>query len=180
MQSGIGPDMAERYPAYVVGAWHNGAPTVGPQCSARGEWCFACTHMVGGPQETDVLANIKSLIRVMIAQRKELPTIVLAVEELYNDTGRPHTTFTTPSGITKVSPAWSKNSISAHIVFSTEFPELYHNVIVQCFQSMLMQLNAKMLTADGEVDEHTRKAFLETTAALAKWNATTTAKKIKL
>lgn len=179
MQSGTGAVTPERFPAYVVNAWHTGAPTVGPQCSASGEWCFACTHCEGGPAESDGLGNIKGLVRIMIGERKELPTIVLAVEQLYNETVRAHTTYTTPAGFVVNAPAWSKNSITAHLIFSTEFPELYHCVIVQCLQSILMQLNAKMLTADGDVDEHTRKAFLETTTALAKWNAGA-AKKIKL
>ena len=179
MQNGQNLGTADRFPAYVVNAWHTGAPTVGPQCSASGEWCFACTHCEGGPAENDVLGNIKGLVRIMIEQRKELPTIVVAVEQVYNETARAQITYTTPGGAVIQAPAWSKNSITAHLIFSTEFPELYHCVIVQCLQSILMQLNAKMLTANGEVDEHTRKAFLETTTALARWNAGVT-KKLKL
>ena len=179
MQSGQGASMPERYPAYVINAWHTGAPTVGPQCSASGEWCFACTHTEGGPADQDALGNIKGLVRLMIRDRKELRTIVLEVEKLYNDTTRDLGTYTTPGGTIINAPAWSKNSITAHLIFSTEFPELYHCVVVQCLQSISMQLNAKMLTADGEVDEPTRKAFLETTTALARWNAGAS-KKIKL
>lgn len=179
MQSGQGAASPERYPAYVVNAWHTGAPTVGPQCSASGEWCFACTHSEGGPAEYDALGDIKGLVRIMIEQKKELPTIVAAVEQVYNETARDQITYSTPGGTEIRAPAWSKHSITAHLIFSTEFPELFHYVTVQCLQSILMQLNAKMLTADGEVDEHTRKAFLETTTALAKWNGCTT-KKLKL
>jgi hypothetical protein len=115
----------------------------------------------------------------MIEQRKELPTIVVAVEQVYNETARAQITYTSPRGVVIQAPAWSKNSITAHLIFSTEFPELYHCVIVQCLQSILMQLNAKMLLPNGEVDEHTRKAFLETTTALARWNTGAT-KKLKL
>ena len=179
MQSGQGASMPERYPAYVIGAWHTGAPTVGPQCSASGEWCFACTHTEGGPAEDDALGNLKGLVRIMIGEKKELATIVLAVEQLYNDTARDQVTYTTPGGTIINAPAWSKNSITAHLIFSIEFPELYHCVIVQCLQSISMQLNAKMLTPDGEVDEPTRKAFTDTLACLTKWN-TGAAKKIKL
>ena len=179
MQNGPGMATDERYPAYVINAWHTGAPTIGPQCSASGEWCFACTHCENGPRESDVLANIKSLVKIMIEQRKELPTIVLAVEQVYNETARENVTHVTPSGRVITAPPWSKNSITSHLIFSTEFPELYHNVIVQCLQSILMQLNARMLTSAGEVDEHTRKAFLETTNALARWNSGAP-KKIKL
>lgn len=161
-------DDDERYPAYVHNTWHTGITTKGPQCSASGNWCFMCSCAAGG--ENNPLDNIKSMIRIMIDQHKELPTIVLAVEEVYNATARPQCSYKTDGGQLIEAPAWSKNSIATHLICSTEFPELHHNVVVQVYQSMLATLNNHMLTADGNLDDAKRKAYIETATALAKWN----------
>lgn len=171
-------DDEERFPAYVHNAWHTGAKTYGPQCSASGEYCFACASAGGG--ENNPLDNIKSMVGIMIGQDKELPVIVLAVEEVYNETARPHNSYTTAGGELITAPAWSKNSISTHLIGSSEFPELFQAVIGQTYRTICSRINDTLLTAAGDVDEAKRKAWVETTLAFKKWNERSATKKVRL
>lgn len=171
-------DDDERFPAYVHNAWHTGARTYGPQCSASGEYCFACACAGGG--ENNPLDNIKSMVGIMIDQAKELPVIVLAVEQVYNETARPHNSYVTDGGDLIRAPAWSKNSISTHLLSSTEFPQLFQNVVGQTFRTIMSRLNDTLLTSTGEVDDAKRKAYIDTAMAFKKWDDRGAAKKVKL
>ena len=154
--------------AYHVGAWHADGVEHGPQCSATGEFCFLCAFRETA-DENDVCSDLKSMIRIMVCQRKELPVIVDAVYAYYEENLRDEVSIRNAQGVVETKPEWSKHAIQTHLVFSTEFEGLFSNLVVQMHQSIIMALNAKMLRPNGTVAEDVRKAFSETVASLDRW-----------
>jgi hypothetical protein len=154
-------------PAYAVAAWHTGEAGAGPQCSASGEYCFLCqTHDTG--KEGDAVADLKAVVRTMVDQSKELPTIVDAAYDIYNEHIRCDATGVGPTGAPLVSPAWSRASIAAHLLYSTEFPGLFNNVVVQIHQSVIMKLNTEII-ANDVVAPAVAEEFRKTVASLKRW-----------
>jgi len=157
--------MASKQIAYSVEAWFSGEPTAGPQCSANGEYCFLCDHC---EQQGDPVGDLKGVVRKMVGQRKELPTIVNAVSVIYNDHIRGDVVAKGPTGAELVAPSWSRHSISCHLVYSTEFPELFEAVVTQMHQSVIMALNRELIAANGVVPEACDE-LRKMTASLKKW-----------
>lgn len=161
--------MASSRPAYAVAAWHTGEPGAGPQCSASGEYCFLCqTHDTGC--EGDPVSDLKAVVRTMGEQNKELPTIVNAVHDIYNDHIRQDAGGFGPTGAPLTNPTWSRASIAAHLLYSTEFPGLFDNVVVQIHQSVIMKLNTEIISNDV-VAPAVAEEFRKTVASLKKWQA---------
>lgn len=161
--------------AYTVGAWHTSsldAKNDGPQCSASGEFCFLCEFRnSGGTDGADPCADIKALIALMIEQKKELPVVVDAVQATYRNTIQSDVVYThrvTNQIVTQ--PDWSSSSIEKHLLFSSEFPQVFSNVVVNIHQALIMRLNAQMInTNTNEVNEETRRSFVDTIASLSRW-----------
>lgn len=153
--------------AYVVDAWFNGELGGGPQCSASGEYCFLCDHSVG-VGEGDPVGDLKAVIKKMIAGRKELPVIVSTVKEIYESHLREHVIARGPTGQQIEKPDWSRRSISCHLVYSTEFPELFESVVTQIHQSLIMKLNSEVIV-NGTVVPDTAEELRKTVASLKKW-----------
>jgi len=158
-----------RLSAYQVGAWHSDGDSHGPQCSANGEFCFLCAFRETG-EDDDICADTKAMIRIMVAQSKELPVIVEAVHSTYDNNIRADITHRLPGGAVVTAPEWTKTSIQTHLVFSTEFAGLFANVVTHIHQSLIMHLNARLVRPDGSVDDDNRKALIDTVTSLQKWN----------
>ncbi len=151
--------------AYSVEAWFNGEPAAGPQCSSNGEYCFLCDH---SEQPGDPVGDLKAVVRKMVGQRKELPTIVNAVSAIYDEHIRSEVIAKGPTGAELVAPSWSKRSISCHLIYSTEFPELFEAVVTQMHQSVIMALNRELISANGIIPEACDE-LRKMTASLKKW-----------
>jgi hypothetical protein len=153
-------------PAYAVEAWHNGQRGAGPQCSSAGEFCFFCEF--AETEECGHVGNLKAQIKLLVGQRKELSVIVAAVQAAYRENVRQDVEVRGPTGVPLVHPDWSRASISRHMLFSTEFPAIFENVVVQIHQSIIMQLN-KTAIADGRVDRETTDELRKMVASLKRW-----------
>ena len=92
--------------------------------------------------ESGSIKDLKALIRLLVSQKKELPTIINTVQER---TAKTHNGTCAAKRAQERSwlPDWSRASISRHLVYSTEFPELFTNVVTQIYQSLIMKLNTK-------------------------------------
>lgn len=160
--------MNER-PAYEIEAWFTGAKGVGPQCSSSSQFCFFCSFSEG-VDECGHVANLKALVRLMVAQKKELSVIVDTVQQAYNDQVKDEVEFQNPSGQMLCRPAWSKKSISTHLVYSTEFPEIFNSVVTHIHQSLIMQLNREAIS-DGKVDQKIAEELRKMVQSLKKWQS---------
>ena len=155
-------------PAYAVEAWLTGEAGIGPQCSATNEFCFLCEF--SEHNESGSIKDLKALIRLLVSQKKELPTIINTVQEAYRENIQRDVRCQTCTGKELVAPDWSRASISRHLVYSTEFPELFTNVVTQIYQSLIMKLNTEVVK-DGSVDPEKADEIRKMTAALRKWQS---------
>lgn len=125
------------------------------QCSNAKEYCFLCENV--DPEGSDGnAAAIRTFVRELVSQKKEMPFVVNSVYEIY----------TTEMGEQR---EWSKESIKRHLLFSTEFEGLFSCVVDQLFVSLIMRTQSRMLDETGAVDETNRKALLETIKAFGQW-----------
>lgn len=158
--------MAKR-PAYAVEAWFTGEKGVGPQCSASDEFCFFC-EFSEAQDECGHVAELKAMVRLLVEQKKELPTIVGAVQEVYRERIRNDVQVRGPTGRLLLKPDWTRASISRHLAYSTEFPTIFKRVVTQIHQSLIMKLNHECI-AGTEIDTEKLDELRKTVASLAKW-----------
>ena len=125
------------------------------QCSSSNDYCFLCENV--DPEGSDGnAAAIRSFVRELVAQKKEMPFVVNSVHTIYT------------SEMNEQTP-WSKQSIKRHLLFSSEFDGLFACVVDQLFISIIMRTQSRMIDETGGIDEVNRKALLETVAAFGKW-----------
>lgn len=125
------------------------------QCSSSKDYCFLCENV--DPEGSDGnAAAIRTFVRELVAQKKEMPFVINSVHEIYS---------------TEMAEQreWSKESIKRHLLFSTEFEGLFSCVVDQLFVSLIMRTQARMVDETGAVDETNRKALLETIRAFGQW-----------
>jgi hypothetical protein len=115
------------------------------------------------------------MTRILIQSRKELPQVVAAIKQKYEDEIQQQVEYRNRrTGLVVKAPHWSEISIQKHLIFSSEFPQCADLVIHHVHMSMIMNLNKAMISNDtGEVREDTRKAFVDTVASLTKWRKST-------
>ena len=102
-------------------------------------------------------------------QRKELPIIARAVAKAYDAGPRPHVEWESPeTGEIVTAPEWTHESITRHLLYSTEFRCLFHSAVDQVFHALIVTQNATVITPDG-VDEDRRKALMHTIDTYGKW-----------
>ena len=131
-------------------------------CAASDEYCFLCSSIDDGVDGE--AASIRTFVAELVRQNKEINHIVSSIDEIYR------------TEICGEQP-WSTSSIRRHLLFSTEFVGLFHNVVDQIFQALIMRIQASAVDENGMVPEHIRKGLLETLEKYGKWQ--TTAKNLR-
>ena len=122
-----------------------------PECS-RGQFCFFCEFSETGDSD-DRMGSLKDMVRSMAAERKSLPQIVNAVHRVYNEIIK---------GEIDGEPDWSKQSIRSHLLYSTEFTELFDHMIERVLQNIIVRQNQTLVDGlTGEIIEEKRRAFID-------------------
>jgi uncharacterized membrane protein YebE (DUF533 family) len=107
-------------------------------------------------------------VSTLSAQKKELPVVVDAVYKAYNEGARPLIRWQSPDGNEVVSPEWTHDAITRHLIYSSEFRSLFHSAIDQVFHALIVTQNQNLIS-DGEVNEENRKAIMHTIKAYGEW-----------
>jgi len=131
----------EGAPAYDISGW-NVSGSCGPQCSMSANYCFLCTFREESDDitdgEEDDCGALKTMIRALAREKKEIPTIVNSVYSLYEKHIRPQCEYTHPlTGVLVKKPKWNKNSIQTHLIYSREFPDLFDSIVEQVFHTVI-------------------------------------------
>jgi len=144
-----------------------------PQCSASGEFCFLCAFEPDAVAESDAYTSLVELISDLVDAKREIPAIVRTVSAAYERTVRRTISYTHPDTNEIVpAPEWSHSSIRRHLLFSEQFPGLFHGVVTCMLHSIIIRYNARMIDAEtNEPIEEKRRAFIDTLGALQKWDA---------
>lgn len=162
--------MEERTPAYSL---LEGGP-VQPQCSGNAnEFCFFCAFESsaaadgsGDSDGSDHPTSMRSLVRALIDQKREVHTIIQKVKEAYDKNVRPEVLWRTPDGKEIRHPAWSLESIKRHLVASPEFPAIFEDAVELIFANIITSQNRRMMTARGEPDADMVNLFNTTVKTL--------------
>ncbi|MBN23102.1 MAG: hypothetical protein CL678_17585 [Bdellovibrionaceae bacterium] len=159
-----GPDAFE--PAYRLCG--TGA---GPQCAASGAFCFFCAFSESpAGSERGLVEDLKELVRQLNTERKEIEVIAEAVYHAYNDMVRDEVEWTAPNGKVYEKPEWTVATIQKHLLFSTEFEELFENGVDQIFHSLIYRLNDRAINAaDKSVDKETHGMLMDTIRNFRAW-----------
>ena len=164
----------EAGPAYDCYAW-NIAGSTGPQCSVSGEFCFFCTFQEASDDtpdgEEDDCESLKSMVRSLAREKKELPIIVNNIYRIYEKHVRPQTEYTHPlTGATIKKPKWSKASIQRHLMYSREFPDLFDGIVEQVFHSIISSQQDRVMDKNtGAVIESRRQSLMDSVNNFSRW-----------
>ena len=70
------------------------------------------------------------MTRILIQNRKELPVIVHAIKERYENEIREDVVWRNRvTGLDVKAPEWTETSIQKHLIFSSEFPDCANLVV---------------------------------------------------
>lgn len=143
----------------------------GPQCAASGAFCFFCAFSESpAGSERGLVEDLKELVRQLNSERKEVEVIAEAVFAAYNEMVRDEVEWTAPDGKIVEKPEWAKHTIQKHLLFSTEFEDLFDNGVDQIFHSLIYRLNDKAInTNDQTVDKETHGMLMETIKQFRAW-----------
>jgi len=143
----------------------------GPQCGASGNFCFFCAFSESpAGSERGLVEDLKELVRQLNQEKKEVEVIAEAVCSAYNEMVRESVEWTRPDGTVVHKPEWTKLTIQKHLLFSTEFEDLFDNGVDQIFHSLIFRLNERAInTTDMSVDKDTHGMLMETIKQFRAW-----------
>lgn len=157
---------APLYPLYTVTPSAN-TRTDNLSCSKNDQFCYLCQYT----QETGLATDIRDHIRALARRGYELPRIVSAISRIYDKELRPHAVHVTERGNEIKSPPWSRDSITTHLLMSTEFQEciFYRNYLGNVFQHLIRRQVDRVIKDDGSVDDSARRDLLDSIQAMTRW-----------
>jgi len=112
-------------------------------------------------------ASLRSLVRALVAQKRETYQIIRRVWHAYDRNVRPEVVWTRPDGVVVQSPAWSLDSIKTHLLTAPEFHTLFLDCVENVFTNIVMAQNTVLIDRDtGAADPEAVEAFLKTVKAM--------------
>jgi hypothetical protein len=165
-------------PAYNLDTWSVGRG--GPQCSQKSEFCYFCAFNnpnIGHNEEqlkqnnNDDFTALWDIVDTLVEQKKEIAVIIHTVHTIYSKHVRPTVKYIHPdTNKVILTPTWSKDSIKRHLLFSSNYPELFDNAIDHMFQAIIYsQNNTVMDPSNMSVIEDRRSALMDTIGNFSKW-----------
>ena len=155
-------------PAYA----YDGKSRVGPGCSGSPDFCFLCEfsveneHNVG---DTNFTREIRELAGQLASEGKELSTIVSAVYRAYEEGARPFVEWVNRAGATIKQPAWTRDSIARHILYSSEFP-IFRQTVDHIFHAIIVAEQSKVMDpVTNDVHPDRKKRLLSTISEYGNW-----------
>ena len=115
-----------------------------PQCSQSGEFCFLCAFEADA-NGNDLYGSVVDLVEHLVAQKREIASIVRQVSQVYDTTVRDSVVYNHPDTDEEIrQPHWSHSSIRRHLLFSTQFSGLFDQVVQHILHSLVVKHNATM------------------------------------
>jgi hypothetical protein len=115
-------------------------------------------------ESNDWVTKLKMSIRAWIAEGAERPTIVLNIERVYKNHIRDHISWENPhTNVTIEKPEWSRSTIDAHLLYSSQFPETGEQTVDHIYTALIDQLNSELIDkSTGKIIESTRVQLIHT------------------
>ena len=164
--------VADPVPAPAYGGLCPRAGTrAGPQCSGSTDFCFLCEFADSSVTASrSLVAEVKALAKQLASERKELPVVVAAVAQAYNKGVRQFVEWHNPVTDKVVrAPAWTRDSIQRHLLYSSEFP-LFDEGVTQIFHALIVAEQAVVMDgSSGRVISGAKAELLRTIANYSRW-----------
>lgn len=150
---------AELYPIYCPEA--NSSHNL--SCSSfPGDFCYMCSYM-DRPIPGSAEGTMRDHVQTLVAEEKELHTIVSAVKTIYDTRCRNHC----KDADGNVGPEWSPDSITRHLLHS--HTAVFNRYTESILQHLVVKQASRVVDGDGHVADYERKALLNTIEHLVKW-----------
>ena len=162
-----------RGPAY-------GLMAAGPaqsQCSGNDAFCFMCAFESSateddadahdGDDANDHPSSLRSLVRALVAQRRETYQIIHRVWEAYEKNVRQDVRWARPDGTIVNNPAWSMEAVKRHLLTSPEFQSIFMDCVENVFTNIVMAQNNVIIDREsGHADPEAVDNFIKTVKAM--------------
>lgn len=159
---------AELFPLYSVTP-SLASRTDNLSCSKNDQFCYLCQYS----QETGLATDIRDHIQVLARRGFELPAIVASTKRIYDSELKKHAVHVNAAGQTIKSPEWSLDSITTHLLMSSEFQDsiFYRTYIGNIFQHLIRRQTDRMILSGGQIDEESRKSLLDSIREMGRWRS---------
>jgi hypothetical protein len=130
-------------------------------CSSSKDFCYLCSYM------DTTLANdldLNAHIDMLLSEGKELPAIVKAVLDIYNNELR-ESCFDEAGN---AAPEWKAASVTRHLLHNNR--DVFNSYTENVLQHLIVRQSESVISRDTKrVDHKERRALLESIDALARW-----------
>ena len=130
-------------------------------CSAHSDFCYLCTYMDSATANS---LDLKGHIQMLLDEGKELPSIVTAVIDIYNNELRADCYDSAGNR----APEWKPESVARHLLHTNR--EVFSSYTESVLQHLIVrQAEAVVNTENKRVNHEERSALLQSIDALARW-----------
>lgn len=131
-------------------------------CSSSNDFCYLCSYMDSTLSMNDL--DLNSHIQMLLDEGKELPSIVRAVLDIYNNELRDNCVDDEGNQ----APEWKASSVTRHLLHNN--PDIFTSYTESVLQHLIVRQSQNVVDRTTKRVNHTeRKALLESIDALAKW-----------
>lgn len=131
-------------------------------CSASGDFCYLCSYMDSTLSSSDL--DLKAHIDMLLEEGKELPAIVKAVLDIYNNELRENC-FDDQGNR---APEWKRASVARHLLHNNR--DIFNSYTENVLQHLIVRQSSSVIDRSTKRVNHTeRQALLQSIDALARW-----------
>lgn len=130
-------------------------------CSASNDFCYLCSYMDSATKDN---LDLSGHIDMLLDEGKELPAIVRAVLDIYNNELRDDCYDEQGNR----APEWKAASVTRHLLHTNR--DVFNSYTENVLQHLVVRQSEAIVSASTKrVNHEERKALLQSIDALAKW-----------
>ena len=130
-------------------------------CSSSPDFCYLCAYMDSACANS---LDLKGHIRMLLDEGKELPAIVTAVLDIYNNELRADCYDSAGNR----APEWKPESVSRHLLHTNR--DVFNSYTESVLQHLIVRQSEAIVSVENKrVNHEERRALLQSIDALARW-----------
>lgn len=136
-------------------------------CSGHpGRFCFFCEFVPNPEATSDPATTLRNMVREMMDANCEVSTICQKVHAAYKADVQEKVVWENPlTNVMEDTPDWTLKAIECHLIHSSEFKQIFSDVVEKCFESIILRQNNNMFSGKGKnalPNPETHDQFLQT------------------
>ena len=130
-------------------------------CSSSSDFCYLCAYMDSACSDS---LDLNGHIRMLLDEGKELPAIVNAVLDIYNNELRQDCYDSAGNR----APEWKPEAVSRHLLHTNR--DVFSSYTESVLQHLIVRQSEAIVNVENKrVNHEERRALLQSIAALAQW-----------